>query len=104
MDRKLLKEAKEYLKSRGYRLIENAGVSVESVVRALGNNFDLNVETININGSESYVFAGNGKPGYIKVLEGDDGNVYITFLDDAGVPSGKPAAKITSLEDIAECL
>lgn len=96
----LLREAKSKLKAAGYRIIESTELTVEDVVRTLGNEYDLTVETINVNGTETTVFAGNGKDGYLKVVEGDDGQVYITFLNDAGVPAGKPSALISSLEDI----
>jgi len=97
----ILEEATNYLKSQGFELIdEGSGVSVQSVVRYLMDNYDLQEDTVTVQGNEIAVLAGNGKDGFLKVVTGDDNQVYIEFLDDNGINSIKPGALITSLDDI----
>lgn len=96
-----LEEATNYLKSQGFELIdEGSGVSVQSVVRYLMDNYDLQEDTVTVQGNEIAVLAGNGKDGFLKVVTGDDNQVYIEFLDDNGINSIKPGALITDLSDI----
>ena len=96
-----LEEATSYLKSKGFSLIdEGEGVSVQSVVRYLMDNYDLQEDTVTVQGNEIAVLSGNGKDGFLKVVTGDDNQVYIEFLDDNGINSIKPGALITDFSDI----
>ena len=96
-----LEEATSYLKSQGFSLIdEGEGVSVQSVVRYLMDNYDLQEDTVTVQGNEIAVLSGNGKDGFLKVVTGDDNQVYIEFLDDNGINSIKPGALITDFSDI----
>ena len=96
-----LEEATNFLKSQGFSLIdEGSGVSVQSVVRYLMDNYDLQEDTVTVQGNEIAVLSGNGKDGFLKVVTGDDNQVYIEFLDDNGINSIKPGALITDLSDI----
>lgn len=97
----ILEEATNYLKSQGFELIdEGSGVSVQSVVRYLMDNYDLQEDTVTVQGNEIAVLSGNGNDGFLKVVTGDDNQVYIEFLDDNGINSIKPGALITDLSDI----
>ena len=72
----ILEEATNYLKSQGFELIdEGSGVSVQSVVRYLMDNYDLQEDTVTVQGNEIAVLAGNGKDGFLKVVTGDDNQV-----------------------------
>lgn len=96
-----LEEATNFLKSQGFELIdEGSGVSVQSVVRYLMDNYDLQEDTVTVQGNEIAVLSGNGKDGFLKVVTGDDNQVYIEFLDDNGINSIKLGALITDLSDI----
>jgi hypothetical protein len=96
-----LEEATNFLKSQGFSLIdEGSGVSVQSVVRYLMDNYDLKEDTVTVQGNEIAVLSGNGKDGFLKVVTGDDNQVYIEFLDDNGINSIKPGALITDLSAI----
>jgi hypothetical protein len=100
-----LEEATQYLKSQGYSLIDEAErITVPDVVNYLIDNFDLQEDTVTVQGNEIAVLSGNGKDGFLKVVTGDDNKVYIEFLDDNGINSIKPGALITSFDDIEEAL
>lgn len=89
------------MKSQGFSLIdEGSGVSVQSVVRYLMDNYDLQEDTVTVYGNEIAVLSGNGKDGFLNVVTGDDNQVHIEFLDDNGINSIKPGALITDLSYI----
>lgn len=93
----LFTEAKKFLNSKGYELEESLGLSVESVVNYIGKNYDFKPGTVTVQGNDISVF--DTGESLLKVVEGDDGSVYLTFLNDAGVPNGG-SVKVSSFEDI----
>lgn len=102
-----LSEATKLLESKGYtvkKLNEAAAVTVESVVKYLIDNYELKEDRVTVQGNELSVLSGNGKEGFLKVVTGDDGQIYITFLDDNGIPSIKPGALISDFSDIDDAL
>lgn len=79
---------------------QNEGINVQSVVRYLMDNYDLQEDIVTVQRNEIAVLSGNGKDGFLKVVTGDDNQVYIEFLDYNGINSIKPGALITDLSDI----
>ena len=98
----LLEEAKKILSDEGFVLEESSFVTVPSVVSYISKKFDFEPTTVTIQGNDVTVF--DAGEYFLKIVEGEDGAVYLTFLNDAGVPNGERSVKITSLEDIDAAL